>query len=482
VAWTEGAESEYKHATSLSGSAAIVRGWRHRMPAEHGNLQAALAWARDTKQHRESFLRLAVALTWLWELWDVTEIAPWLDLAMAMSDESSPSLQATVSREAGQVAFHVGRFDLARERLELSLRISESIHDPAGSALSRAALGTLARATGDIDVAITWLEDALTLARGSSDRWAVSACLALRGSIAGQVGDAALGRRLLGEAIAIDRVESDAYHLAQNLNNLGYILLVEESHDEAIAVLTESVVLFRETDSLIVAPLLDLAEALLAAARAAEARPLIVEAAASARTGGYAVSQASALERAAMWLAVTGDPYQAIVAWSAADEARARWRMPSRVSSSLGPRERGRARVLLGPAAVEAARSGAALSLDEALDTGLRAMAAWEPASDRTIGSSPRGRHDLTPREREVLALVAAGRTDGEIAAALFISKKTASVHVANIKSKLGVATRVEVALMATHLDRAMDHRIPPPSGGPGEENRGPGSPISSQA
>jgi DNA-binding NarL/FixJ family response regulator len=58
----------------------------------------------------------------------------------------------------------------------------------------------------------------------------------------------------------------------------------------------------------------------------------------------------------------------------------------------------------------------------------------------------------LTPREAEVLTLLARGRTDGEIAAELYISPKTASVHVANIKGKLGVDTRVEAALLAREL------------------------------
>jgi DNA-binding NarL/FixJ family response regulator len=48
-----------------------------------------------------------------------------------------------------------------------------------------------------------------------------------------------------------------------------------------------------------------------------------------------------------------------------------------------------------------------------------------------------------------VLALVASGMSDGEIASSLVISKKTASVHVANIKAKLGASSRVEVATIA---------------------------------
>ena len=58
----------------------------------------------------------------------------------------------------------------------------------------------------------------------------------------------------------------------------------------------------------------------------------------------------------------------------------------------------------------------------------------------------------LTAREMEVLRLVAAGRGNQQIAAELFISRKTASVHVSNILGKLGVASRVEAAAAAHRL------------------------------
>ncbi|MEO5964265.1 MAG: LuxR C-terminal-related transcriptional regulator [Candidatus Limnocylindrales bacterium] len=60
----------------------------------------------------------------------------------------------------------------------------------------------------------------------------------------------------------------------------------------------------------------------------------------------------------------------------------------------------------------------------------------------------------LSTREREVLAMVARGATDPEIGAALDIATKTASVHVANLKRKVGVETRIDLALQGQRLLR----------------------------
>jgi len=70
--------------------------------------------------------------------------------------------------------------------------------------------------------------------------------------------------------------------------------------------------------------------------------------------------------------------------------------------------------------------------------------------------AQPAGRsadeYGLTAREREVLAMLAAGSTDQQIAKALFISAKTASVHVSNIKAKLGVEHRIEASAIALRM------------------------------
>jgi DNA-binding CsgD family transcriptional regulator len=69
--------------------------------------------------------------------------------------------------------------------------------------------------------------------------------------------------------------------------------------------------------------------------------------------------------------------------------------------------------------------------------------------------AAPGAELGLTPRELEVLVLVAEGRSNRQIADALFISVKTASVHVSNILAKLHVAGRVEAAAVAHRLGLA---------------------------
>src|SRR5690606_13313953 len=57
--------------------------------------------------------------------------------------------------------------------------------------------------------------------------------------------------------------------------------------------------------------------------------------------------------------------------------------------------------------------------------------------------------HGLTPRELEVVAILGHGATNRQIATAMYISEKTASVHVSNVMRKLGAANRSEVVAIA---------------------------------
>jgi DNA-binding CsgD family transcriptional regulator/tetratricopeptide (TPR) repeat protein len=106
-------------------------------------------------------------------------------------------------------------------------------------------------------------------------------------------------------------------------------------------------------------------------------------------------------------------------------------------------------------AEIEVLARRARIKLGDVTDGEFDAAVAAEPvtapasAGDVGRGASP---HGLSAREVEVLRLVASGRSNGEIADRLFITRKTAGVHVTHILDKLGVSNRVEAAMAAARL------------------------------
>ncbi|QES48087.1 hypothetical protein DEJ50_09945 [Streptomyces venezuelae] len=150
--------------------------------------------------------------------------------------------------------------------------------------------------------------------------------------------------------------------------------------------------------------------------------------------------------------------------WSAVEEqvrvlerpyllARARHRLGEALLTAGGDRER--AVGLLRAASADAERLGARRLRE---DLALLAQRARLPLTAHEAPAAPAADTDpvealgLTSRERDVLRLVAAGQTNRQVAEELFISPKTASVHVSNILAKLGVAGRGEAAALAHRL------------------------------
>jgi len=138
----------------------------------------------------------------------------------------------------------------------------------------------------------------------------------------------------------------------------------------------------------------------------------------------------------AAWLAAAeqwdalGQPYPAAYARFRAAEAL------------LGARDRGDATALLRAAHDVAARLGAAPLREEAASLARRARISLDP-----VAAPPAGPDELlTPREAEVLQLLADGLTNREIGERLFISEKTVGTHLGHIFDKLDVHNRVEAA------------------------------------
>ncbi|WP_435852838.1 ATP-binding protein [Streptomyces vietnamensis] len=160
------------------------------------------------------------------------------------------------------------------------------------------------------------------------------------------------------------------------------------------------------------------------------------------------LARAEGRETAARWAEV-------VAAWEPLERpyqlARARHRLADALLVEGGRREE--AADLLREAHATAVRLGARPLREDVELLAARARLSLAPEKQAPAPAEPgEDGFGLTPREQDVLRLVAAGRTNRQIAEELFISPKTASVHVSNILAKLGVAGRGEAAALAHRL------------------------------
>ncbi|MGW1589140.1 helix-turn-helix transcriptional regulator [Streptomyces sp. NPDC002386] len=135
------------------------------------------------------------------------------------------------------------------------------------------------------------------------------------------------------------------------------------------------------------------------------------------------------------------------------DLARVRHRLAQALLTDGGEEHRERAVELLRLSGAVAGHLGARPLADAVARLAQRARLTLGHAPRRSLApADPVSALGLTSRERDVLRLVSAGRTNRQIAEELFISPKTASVHVSNILAKLGVSGRGEAAAVAHRL------------------------------
>jgi len=155
--------------------------------------------------------------------------------------------------------------------------------------------------------------------------------------------------------------------------------------------------------------------------------------------------------------AARADGRHDLAGWDAAASAWAALAQPQEEAYALlraagaasAAGDRDGAAVRLGRAADLAGRLGARPLLEQIGSLARRARVGLPSVPGQRGPSDEAAPLGLTERELEVLRLVAAGRSNRDIAAELFISPKTASVHVSNILGKLGVGSRGEAAAVA---------------------------------
>jgi ATP/maltotriose-dependent transcriptional regulator MalT len=169
-------------------------------------------------------------------------------------------------------------------------------------------------------------------------------------------------------------------------------------------------------------------------------------------------SPAAAQQNAAAWDGVAA-------AWEQLDEPypRARALVDAAQAALAAGEDRSGVAGRLGQAADIANALAARPLRDEISSLAGRARISIAAETDSKSSGEAAALPGLTGRELEVLRLVAAGRNNRDIAAELFISAKTASVHVSNVLAKLGVHARVEAAAIA-HQAGLTHSRVRPPS------------------
>ncbi|MGH2530938.1 MAG: ATP-binding protein [Thermomicrobiales bacterium] len=377
-----------------------------RFEAEIGNLRAALTW-REQRDAAAALLALAVALTQFWSLRSHrVEGYRWLERALAMADSAiiPPTLHAEALHAAAALARTQDDHARAVELAEEALGRFRELGDRRNIASVLNLLGMLERGRGNFDRALPLHEEALVLFRDLGESFWLALASCDLGILAHWQGDDSRAVGLIEEAVAGFRALDDPWGIGVALSHLA--LVTGDSGDQlrAADMHLESLARLRQVGSkeALVDEVARIAALAVATDRATAAARLLGAAEALNRELGYTFEQ----------------PEQARYARAAAD-----------------------ARAVLGDDALAAAwAAGRALSLDEAVTEAEQIIS--EPARGTT---SP----GLTPREVEVLRLLAAGRADREIAAALFISHRTVHHHVANILAKLGVRTRAEARVAA---------------------------------
>ncbi|HLW00251.1 MAG TPA: LuxR C-terminal-related transcriptional regulator [Ktedonobacterales bacterium] len=321
-------------------------------------------------------------------------------------------------------------------------------------------LAWLAGLQGDDARARTYAEESLAEHRAAGDRYGMSVVAPVLVAALLNLGDYRAAQSILAEKLAIERAEGYTADIRSNLALQGRLAFMQGETSQAVVLLEEGLALLRESAASEKVYQPALADALSVLGRIVtrqgdltRALTLHEESLASARDTAAPPNMAFSLEGLADLAVAQGLPDLAARLWGAAQVLRetAGTPLPAMWRSDYD-RAVAAARNALGEQAFSMLwGEGRTLPLDQVL-ADQEPLPAAPPAS--TAVPAPATIAGLTPRELDVLRLLAQGLTSAQMAEHLVISLVTVNFHVRSIYSKLGVTSR------AAATRYALDHHL----------------------
>ncbi|HUA39997.1 MAG TPA: tetratricopeptide repeat protein [Streptosporangiaceae bacterium] len=402
----------------------------------------------------ETGLRICTAMRPVWIVRGTfAEGAAWMDKFLALAAVVPDSVRGPALAGRAQLAMASGSEraeELATAGLELCWAAGEQFWVAAALNL----LTEIALQAGRPDEAAKRAAEALEVARSAGDRWNEGYALGTVSAVAASRGNLREAQQLGEQALAIMRDIQQLWGSARALLGLGDLARLRGEHDTARAYYLEALTILRELDARpqIARCLAGLGRIALEQWDLASARQHLTESLRLSYASGSRIGIARGLEVLARLAIMEGRPEIAVQLAGAVTSLRSEAHLPPvpgartqrflDAAAGLGEHEVTR---LWAEGTAMTAAAAVRLALSEDADGDGSALAG-APAS---VGASAPA-SALTAREQEVVALLAAGLSNRDIARELVISPATAARHVANILAKLGFSSRSQVAVWAT--------------------------------
>jgi DNA-binding CsgD family transcriptional regulator/tetratricopeptide (TPR) repeat protein len=340
-------------------------------------------------------------------------------------------------------ALYTGEPELARRIAMQAVRVAEPLGDYHRVGSTRSVLAMILGFTGDVDAGLRVMEPVLRLVEDSETEVFVPGMARAMGTLYLRRGDReAAVRWFEREARSRDR-GLETYLAAQSMPGLGSALRQLNRFEEARCVLDQAVCLARRLDMpAVLAESLEQQAHLAAANDPDRAADLHHEALAMRARHGLRTFTVDSLEALASLIRRSDRLPQAVRVLAAADHARSAMGYPRPpVERPAHDETIAHLRTVLDDERFETVwTEGVCLPLDEAVAYVRRTRGArHRPAT---------GWPSLTPTEQRIVRLAAAGLSNLQIGARLFMSRSTVKTHLAHVYAKLDVANRTELATL----------------------------------